>query len=178
MNRLPILLLLAVAAPVAAQQASALKGHDTDAPIDFDAARIEVRDKDNQAILTGNVKIRQAEMRLDADSVKIFYLRPKTGDPQVKRLDAQGNVVLTSPTEKASGRNGIYDVTTKQVTMYGDVVLIRGESVLRGQRLSIDLDSGRSTLDGAGAGGEGKPGAPSTSGRVSGRFVVPPRDSK
>ncbi len=178
MKPLPILLLLALAAPVAAQQSSALKNHDTDAPIDFDAARIEVHDKDNQAILTGNVKIRQAEMKHDADNVKIFYLRPATGDPQVKRLDAQGNVVLTSPTEKATGRYGIYDVTTKQVTMIGDVVLTRGESVLRGQRLAIDLDSGRSTLDGAGAGGEGKPGSPATGGRVSGRFVVPPRDTK
>jgi len=178
MKCLPLLLLLAVAAPVAAQQASALKNHNTDAPIDFDAARIEVRDKENQALLTGSVKIRQAEMKLDADSVKIFYLRPKTGDPQVKRLDAEGNVVLTSPTETASGRYGIYDVTTKQMTMIGDVVLTRGGSVLRGQRLAIDLETGRSTLDGAGAGGSGKPGAPATSGRVQGRFVVPPRDGK
>ncbi len=176
MNRLAALLLLGIAVPAAAQQTSALKGHNTDAPIDFDAARIEVMDKTNQALLTGNVKIRQAEMTLDADSVKIFYLRPTTGDPQVKRLDAQGNVVLTSPTEKARGRYGIYDVTTKQVTLIGDVVLDRGQSVLRGQRLAIDLDTGRATLDGAGAGG--KAGTPSATGRVSGRFVVPPRDGK
>lgn len=176
MNRPATVLLLVLAVPAAAQQASALKGHNTDAPIDFDAARIEVMDKTNQALLTGNVKIRQAEMTLDADSVKIFYLRPKTGDPQVKRLDAQGNVVLTSPTEKARGRYGIYDVTTRQVTMIGDVVLDRGESVLRGQRLAIDLDTGRATLDGAGTGG--KSGSASSGGRVSGRFVVPPRDGK
>ena len=176
MNRRAALLLIAFAGPAVAQT-SALKGHNTDAPIDFDAARIEVRDKDNQALLSGNVKIRQAEMTLDADNVKIFYQRPASGDPQVRRLDADGHVVLTSPSEKASGRYGIYDVTTKQVTLIGDVVLNRGESVLRGQRLAIDLDSGRSTLDGAGSGG-GKPGAPATGGRVSGRFVVPPRDGK
>ena len=170
-------LLFVLAVPAAAQD-SGLKNHNTDAPIDFDAARIEVRDKDNQALLSGAVKIVQAEMTLTADNVKIFYDRPKTGDPQVKRLDADGNVVLTTPTEKASGRYGIYDVTQKQVTLIGSVVLNRGESVLRGQRLAIDLDSGRSTLDGAGAGGTAKPGQTAPSGRVSGRFVVPPRDSK
>ncbi len=171
------LALLALAAPAGAQN-SALKNHNTDAPIDFDAARIEVRDKDNQALLSGNVKIVQAEMTLNADNVKIFYDRPKNGDPQVKRLDADGNVVLNSPSEKATGRYGIYDVTTKQVTLIGNVVLTRGGSVLRGQRLAIDLDTGRSTLDGAGAGGVAKPGEPAATGRVSGRFVVPPRDGK
>lgn len=176
MKRLIASLLIAAAAPAAAQT-SALKNHNTDAPIDFDAARIEVRDKDNQALLSGDVKIRQAEMRLEADNVKIFYLRPKTGDPQVRRLDADGNVRLTSPTERATGRIGIYDVTAKQITMIGNVVLTRGESVLRGQRLSVDLESGRSTLDGAGAGGGATPGAPATSGRVTGRFTVPPRNN-
>ncbi len=167
-----ILAVLLAAAPLAAQT-SALKGHNTDAPIDFDAARIEVRDQDNQALLSGDVKIRQADMTLDADSVKIFYLRPKTGEPSVRRLDAQGNVRLVSPSEKATGRYGIYDVEQKQITLIGDVVLNRGESQLRGQRLAIDLASGRSTLDGASGGGA--KGAPATGGRVSGRFVVPPR---
>ncbi|RKH74980.1 OstA family protein, partial [Corallococcus praedator] len=71
-------------------------------------------------------------------------------------------------------RYAIYDVTQKQITMIGDVVLNRGASQLRGQRLAIDLDTGRATLDGAG--GAARPGAaPAPGGRVSGRFVVPPR---
>jgi len=158
----------------AAAQTSALRGHDTDAPIDFDAARIEVRNADSQAVLSGDVKIRQSDMTLDADNVTIFYDRPKTGNPTVKRLDAKGNVRLTSPSENATGRYGIYDVTQKQITLIGDVVLKQGDSQLRGQRLAIDLDSGRSTLDGASRGGTDA--APAAGGRVSGRFVVPPRN--
>ncbi|WP_419816438.1 LptA/OstA family protein [Glacieibacterium sp.] len=172
--KIALILLPLLLATAAAAQNSALKGHNTDAPIDVDAARIEVSDKANQAIFSGDVHIRQTDLKLDADSVKVFYLRPKTGDPTIQRLDATGNVVMTSPTEKASGRLGIYDVTQRQITLIGDVVLNRGDSVLRGQRLAIDLDSGRSTLDGANA--PGKPGEPATGGRVSGRFVVPPRN--
>lgn len=167
------LLLVLLVAGGASAQTSALKNHDTDAPIDFDAARIEVRDKENQALLSGDVKIRQGNMTLDADTVKIFYARPARGNPSVRRLDAQGNVRLVSPSERATGRYGIYDVIEKQVTLIGDVVLNQGESQLRGQRLAIDLDSGRSTLDGASSGGT--PGKPGAGGRVSGRFVVPPR---
>lgn len=167
------ILLVLLVAGAASAQTSALKNHDTDAPIDFDAARIEVRDKENQALLSGDVKIRQGNMTLDADTVKIFYSRPVRGDPSVRRLDAQGNVRLVSPSERATGRYGVYDVTEKQITLIGDVVLNQGQSQLRGQRLAIDLDSGRSTLDGAS--GTATPGSPSTGGRVSGRFVVPPR---
>lgn len=176
---LAVLLALLLAAPATAQRApaggglgtSALRGHDTQAPIDVDAARIEVRDADSQAIFTGDVKVRQAQMRLDADSIRVFYERAAGDSLAIRRLDAQGNVRLTSPSERATGRYGIYDVDRRQVTMIGDVVLVRGDNVLRGQRLAIDLGSGRSTLDGAGAAGQ--PG-----GRVTGRFVVPPRGNQ
>ena len=167
-------LLLAFAVPVGAQ--SALARHDVDAPISFEADRIEVRDTASQALLTGSVRIVQGTMTLTADQVKLYYTRTGGKDPQVDRLDAQNRVVLTSPSERATGRYGIYDVTQRVVTMTGDVVLTRGESVLRGQRLVIDLDSGRSTLDAAGVGGPGKPAT--GGGRVSGRFVVPPRTPK
>ncbi len=82
-----------------------------------------------------------------------------------------------TPSETATGRYGIYDVGRKTVTLIGAVTLTHGDSVLHGQRLAIDLDSGRSRLDGASTGPE-VPGTTATSsGRVSGRFVVPERKS-
>ena len=161
---------LLAAAPALAQD-SALKGHDSNAPIDVSADRIEVRDADNQATFSGAVSIRQGTMTLDAASVRVFYTRTKSDAPEISRMDAQGAVKLTSPSETATARYGIYDVAQRQVTMVGDVVLTRGGNVLRGQRLAIDLDSGRSTLDGAGAPGV----TPGAGGRVTGRFVVPQR---
>ncbi|MGI4879712.1 MAG: LptA/OstA family protein [Janthinobacterium lividum] len=166
------------AAPLAAQT-SALKRHDTDAPIDVDAQKIDVLDADKKAIWSGDVHIVQGTMKLDADTVTVFYSRPikSGGSPVIERLDAQNNVKLVTPGETASGRYGIYDVAQKTITLVGGVTLTRGESVLRGQRLSIDLESGRSKLDGAGT--PAAPGQPATtSGRVSGRFVVPPRSGK
>jgi lipopolysaccharide export system protein LptA len=173
LRHIAALTLVLVAAPALAQT-SALKGHNTSAPIDVSADRIEVRDTDKQAIFTGRVTIRQGGMTLDADSVKVFYTQPKSGSPEISRLDAQGNVKLVTASETATGRYGIYDVARKTITLVGNVVLTRGGSVLNGQRLAIDLASGRSTLDGAG--GTAKPGEPATAGgRVTGRFVVPPR---
>ncbi|MGI4877791.1 MAG: hypothetical protein ACRYG4_09935 [Janthinobacterium lividum] len=57
MKRL-LLISALLAAPLAAQ--SALKGHNTDAPIDVDAKAIDVLDANGKAIWTGDVRITQA----------------------------------------------------------------------------------------------------------------------
>ncbi|KAB7645445.1 lipopolysaccharide transport periplasmic protein LptA [Polymorphobacter fuscus] len=156
-----------LAAPVLAQ-VSALKGLDSSAPVDVDAARIEVQDAANQAVFSGDVVIRQGQLTLYADNVKILYTR-KTGDPEMQRLDARGNVRLISPSERATANNGIYDVAGRIITMTGNVTLDRGGSMLKGQRLVLNLDTGLSSFDSRG------PGTTGTPGRVTGRFVVPQR---
>jgi lipopolysaccharide export system protein LptA len=163
MKRLVIALLLA--APASAQVGtSALRNLDSRAPIDVNAQRIEVLDAQNQAIFTGGVTVKQAQLNLAADRIKVSYVRGAGGgDPVIKRLDAQGGVRLVTPTERATGRFGIYDIDARTLTMVGDVVLNQGSNVLRGNRLAIDLRSGRSALSG---------GTAANGGRVSGRFAV------
>lgn len=173
---LSVPLMMLVAVPLMAQ--SALKGHNADAPLNVDAKSIDVLDANSKAIFSGDVRITQGDMKLNADTVTVFYSRSKKGgDPTIERLDAQNNVKLVTPTESASGRYGIYDVTQKTITLVGAVTLTRGESVLHGARLAIDLETGRSKLDGAGT--PAAPGQAATAGgRVTGRFVVPPRNGK
>jgi lipopolysaccharide export system protein LptA len=158
---------LMLAAPLAAQ-VSALKGLDTSAPIDVDAARIEIQDAANQAVFTGDVVIRQGKLTLNADTVKVLYTR-KSGDPEMQRLDARGNVRLVSPTERATANTGIYDVDGRLITMTGNVMLDRGGSKLQGERLVLNLATGQSSFDARG------PGPAATPGRVTGRFLVPAR---
>jgi lipopolysaccharide export system protein LptA len=171
MNRILLVALfttVAAAAPLpVVAQVSALKGLDTSAPIDVDAARIEIQDAANQAVFSGDVVIRQGKLTLYADSVKVLYTR-KSGDPQMQRLDARGNVRLVSPTEKASANVGIYDVDGRIITLTGNVTLDRGGSKLKGERLVLNLVTGQSSFDARGTGG-------TTPGRVTGRFVVPQR---
>lgn len=45
--------------------------HDTAAPIDFGADHIELQDRANRAVLSGNVKVRQAEMTLTAQRMTV-----------------------------------------------------------------------------------------------------------
>jgi lipopolysaccharide export system protein LptA len=147
--------------------ASALKGHDTNAPIDVAADRIEVQDRADRAIFSGNVQVRQGNMHLAASRITVAYAN--AGGIEVERVEASGGVTLRSPSETARGQFAIYDTGRRLVTMIGGVTLTRGESNVRGGRLVLDLTTGRAVLDG------GAPGSPGQTGRVTGRFTVPQR---
>ena len=179
MSRRFMLALAGLALGLAAGQAavgqgagSALKGHDTDAPVDVAADRIEVQDRADRAIFSGNVEVRQGALQLSTSRLTVAYA--SAGGIEIKRLEASGGVTLRSPSETARSQYAIYDLDERLVTMIGGVTLVRGPSRVQGGRLVLDLDTGRAVLDG------GTPGAPGTSesgGRVTGRFTVPRRDN-
>jgi lipopolysaccharide export system protein LptA len=163
---------LFAAAPLHGQgSVSALRGHDTAAPLDIEADRIEVQDRLDRALFTGNVRVRQGSMAIDAQRLRVAYVkRGNSGDLEIQRVDADGSVTMRSPSETARGNAGVYDVQNRLLTLIGNVRLERGQSVLNGQRLVINLDDGRSTLDGGAVQGQ-------SGGRVTGRFVVPQRSN-
>jgi lipopolysaccharide export system protein LptA len=160
------LLALLLASPV---QSQSLKGHDSNAPVDASADRIEVQDRADRAVFSGNVHVRQAGLTLDAARVTLAYARGGSGIG-IQRIDASGGVTVRSATETASGSIAIYDVDRKLITMIGGVKLTQGANTVNGGRLVIDLRSGRSVIEG------GAPGVGSSGGRVTGHFTVPQRN--
>jgi lipopolysaccharide export system protein LptA len=157
------------------QPVSALKGHNSNAPVDVTADRIEVQDRADRAIFAGNVHATQAELTLDTQRLTVAYSNaPQSGGGtgvQIRRLDAAGGVVVHSPSETAKGDFGIYDLDHKLITVIGNVQLTRGPNVVNGQRLVINIESGRAVVDG------GPPGVNSSGGRVTGHFTVPQKNS-
>jgi len=167
MKRLvPALLLAALAVGPAASQTSALKGHNSNAPVDVAADRIEVQDRADRAIFSGNVVVRQAELTLTAARLTVAY--SSGGGVELRRIDATGGVTVRSPSETAQGNVGIYDLERRIITLIGDVSLVQRDARVNGGRLTIDLDSGRAVMDGG-----GPPGTTRQGGRVTGTFTVP-----
>ena len=156
---------------------STLKGHNSNAPVDVTADRIEVQDRADRAIFAGNVHATQAEMTLDTQRLTVAYSNSPggaaasgTSGVQIHRLDAAGGVVVHSPSETAKGDFGIYDLDRKLITLIGNVQLTQRNNIVSGQRLVINLDSGRAVVDG------GPPGVNSSGGRVTGHFTVPQKN--
>ena len=149
---------------------SALKGHDSRAPIDVDAQRLDAQDRADRADFSGNVIVRQGSLTLRTPRLTIAYT--STDGLDINRIDASGGVVVTSPSETARGDFAIYDLNEGLITMVGNVRLERRGSYLNGGRLTIDLDTGRAVMDG------GLRGINQAGGRVTGRFTVPRRNNQ
>ena len=79
------------------------------------------------------------------------------GASSIKKLVAQGNVVVTQKDQVVTGESAVFDTRTNLVTMLGGVVLTQGKNVLRGDRLLVDMTTGVSRVE-------------SDSGRVQGLF--------
>jgi lipopolysaccharide export system protein LptA len=167
---LALLPLLAITPALGQGAGSALKGHDSNAPVDVAADRIEVQDRSDRAIFSGNVQATQGNMRLTAARLTVAYA--SAGGIDIKRLEASGGVTLRTPSETATSQFAIYDLDRRLVTMIGGVRLTQGPNHVQGGRLVLDLDSGRAVMDGGSA---GAPGTGASGGRVTGRFTVPRR---
>jgi len=158
--------------------AQAIAAHNSKAPVNYAADRIELQDKQNRVVLSGSVEITQADLQMRAARTTVAYT--DAGSLQIQRIDATGGVLVTRGNERASGDVAVYDFNAKIITMVGNVALRRGADTLNGGRLVIDLNTGISNIDGRSSGtpgpsgnGSGIAGSPRTSGRVSGSFSVP-----
>ncbi len=150
-----------------------MKGLDTGAPIDVDAARIEIQDAANQAVFSGDVVIRQGKLTLNADTVKVLYTRDKAGNPRCSGSMRAAMSSWCRPANAPPATPASMMSTSKIITLTGNVTLDRGGSNLAGQRLVLNLVSGQTSFDGRGGGTAASPGT--SPGRVTGTFTVPQR---
>ena len=158
-------------------------------PVEISSDSLEVLQAENKAIFKGNVVAVQGQMRLKSDRMIVHYRQddksaeakkpappapaaaPATGVPgsmgAVTLIEVEGNVLMATPEESASGDRGNYEVDKKLLHLFGDnVVLTRGQNILRGTALEYNMETGRSVLSNSGD----KPSSINR-GRVRGVFV-------
>ncbi|MCP9221977.1 OstA family protein [Erythrobacter sp. LQ02-29] len=160
-----------------ALKAQAIAGHNSNAPVNYAANRIELQDRQNRVVLSGNVVIDQAGLELRAARTIVNY--SDAGGLRIQRITATGGVTVERGNERARGDLAIYDFNRNIITMAGNVRLNRGGDTLNGGRLTIDLDSGLSSVDGSAQGTSpvgDEPGVSRSNGRVTGSFSVPDRN--
>ena len=142
--------------------------HDSSLPIEITADSMEWLSEDRLAIARGNADAIQGAYHLRADTLIAHLEEDSDGAlTQIKRIDADGEVFLSSPGETAQGSAGVYDVTQQVITLTGSVVLTRDDSVIRGERLVLNLSTGKSRVEGVAVDAAGA----SEDGRVRALFV-------
>ncbi len=148
--------------------AQTISGFNSNQPVNYAADRIELQDRQNRVVLSGDVVITQGDLRLTAARTTVAYT--DAGSLRIQRIDATGGVNVVRGNERASGSAAVYDFNRRVIVLSGNVALRRGSDTLDGGRLVIDLNTGLSSVDGAGNTASGQQG------RVSGTFAVPEND--
>jgi lipopolysaccharide export system protein LptA len=137
-------------------------------PIDIEADALEVDDQKKIAVFTGNVSATQGDFNLRAKEIQVTYAsKPKGaetasadggaaglpgGANDITQIDAKGKVLVTTKgNQTATSDWAIFDVPKQLVTIGGDVVLSRGGDTIKGDKLVIDLKTGKSRFDTGGA---------------------------
>jgi len=110
---------------------------------------MEFRDRENLVIARGGAVAAQGERRLRADRLTAYLTRAAADAPgRVERIDAAGDVHLSTPAEVIRAEEGVYNVTAEQALLCGSVRISRGSNQLNGECAEVDLKNGRSILKG------------------------------
>jgi lipopolysaccharide export system protein LptA len=152
----------AAPAPARNDPAAAL---DSNQPIAVNADSFLADLNGETGTYTGNVIVTQGRVKMRADTVKV--LAP---GGRASRMEAQGHVVVDSPSGQAVADTGVYDVGPQLLRLTGNVVLTKEANVMRGAALEVSMATGIARLT---AGAQAQPGQPP--GRVQGLFVPAPK---
>lgn len=109
--------MIAGASPVAAQGFNMSKGNNQQIQVYADNG-IEWMSEATRVIARGNAKAIRGAMEVTADTLIAYYREGASGS-EIWRLDAEGNVVITSPTQKATGTKATYDLDKAVLIMRG-----------------------------------------------------------
>src|SRR3546814_15061421 len=93
-------------------QAQALANHDSSAPVDMAADRIEVQDRADRVIVSGDVRVTQAGMTLTAPRMTIASTR--AGRTDLNPLDAPGRAPVTKGHEGGERNVRNYDLNQRR----------------------------------------------------------------
>lgn len=109
---------------------------------------LEYYEREQVAVANGDAVAIREDKRIRADRLVARFTESASGKNEVERVDAKGNVQISTETEYASGNSAVYFVNQELATLIGDVSITRGDNQLNGQRAEVNLKTGVSTLKG------------------------------
>jgi lipopolysaccharide export system protein LptA len=143
-------------------------------PVKITAAALEVHDKDKVATFSGDVVVTQGDTVMRCQLLVVFYdadtvgkeakAAPKAApkgtaksapppaapgqQQQIRRMEATGGVVVNQKDQTATGDRADFDMPSNTVILSGNVVVTKGQDVLRGQKMVVNMTDGVSRIEG------------------------------
>ena len=112
-----------------------------------------------QAVFSGNVVVKRADLTLEADRVEVEYADGT--QTSIRNIIATGHVRLTTDSQKATSERAQFDPSSQVLRLAGNVTVVDAQGTVSGGELVVDLEK-RTTTFSSGKGG-----------RVTGVFTPP-----
>jgi lipopolysaccharide export system protein LptA len=141
-------------------------------PIDITADNGTLVNSTCEATWSGAAEALQGDSRLRANVIKAFLKKkppaaaaaPQSGaagaNPSdcgaTERIEADGNVFYVTPDQVAHGDHAVYSADAGQIVMTGNVIVVQGKNVVRGDKMTIHVATRLVTIDST-AQGRGTP---------------------
>jgi lipopolysaccharide export system protein LptA len=158
--------LVGLTALIPSAQAQIATGPNNNGPIDVTADKLEMVDAEHLAIWRGNVEAVQNGSRLVADTVNVYFAGKSAAPAKptaaksapgsaasvgqdwgaVQRMVAEGHVFFVSQDQTARGEHAVYELEPDTITMTGDVVVVQGDNVVKGDKLVIQVKTGHADI--------------------------------
>lgn len=154
-----LLALLVLPRPVLAQNFSgAFDGmRDTKLPVQIEADRLEVLDKDGVALFEGNVNVVQGTTVLKTRKLKVYYARGGNADAaagNVRKIEASEKVAVKSGDQAATANSAVVDMVAQIAVMNGNVTVSQGKNIVTGCKLTINMTTNAAKLEPCAATGQ------------------------
>ena len=123
--------------------ANELMSFDTNinAPLKVDARKMYIDKISLEGGLSGSVNINQGPLNLKADQMKFLFTND-AAMPLITNLYAYNGVTISNQDMTATGNNASYSVNKNEIILLGNVTVKNNLTTLKGNKLSIDLESG------------------------------------
>jgi lipopolysaccharide export system protein LptA len=136
-------------------------------PIDITADNGTLVNSTCEATWSGAAEALQGNSRLRANVIKAFLKKKPpsaagqsaaaqsgpggAGNPSdcgaTERIEADGNVFYVTPDQVAHGDHAVYSADADQIVMTGNVIVVQGKNVVRGDKMTIHVSTREVTID-------------------------------
>ena len=114
-------------------------------PVDIIADEMQWNDDQKIAYAIGNAIATQGEKKISANKL-IVHLDQEEDTNEIILIEAEGNVIFTNKKEVATGKIAKYDFIKNNIIIEDTVTLKRDDSIMKGELLVMDLNTGLSQI--------------------------------
>ena len=115
---------------------------NTEAPLKVNANSMFIDKVSLEGGLSGSVNINQGPLDLKSDQMSFIFTNNEEM-PIITNLFASQNVMISNEDMTASGNNASYSVRKNEILLEGNVVVKNKFTTMRGEKLFIDLETGK-----------------------------------